>query len=38
MSILHAEPADRLDVDTQAGNDTVDSAGLAAGSIQFFVL
>jgi Ca2+-binding RTX toxin-like protein len=36
--IFHAEPADRLDINTQAGNDTVDSAGLAAGTIQFFVL
>jgi Ca2+-binding RTX toxin-like protein len=36
-NILHAEPADRLDIDTQAGNDTVQSAGLAAGTIQLFV-
>jgi Ca2+-binding RTX toxin-like protein len=36
--ILHTEPGDRLDIDTKAGNDTVQSAGLAAGSIQFFVL
>jgi Ca2+-binding RTX toxin-like protein len=36
--ILHAEPADRLDIDTQAGNDTVDSARLTTGSIQFFIL
>jgi Ca2+-binding RTX toxin-like protein len=36
--ILHAEPADRLDIDTQAGNDTVQSGGLAAGTIQLFVL
>jgi Ca2+-binding RTX toxin-like protein len=36
-TILHAEAADRLDVNTQAGNDTVQSAGLAAGSILLFV-
>ena len=35
-SILHAEPADRLDINTQAGIDTLDSVGLAAGSIQLF--
>jgi Ca2+-binding RTX toxin-like protein len=38
MNILHAEPTDRLDIDTKAGNDTVTSAGLAAGTIQLFVL
>jgi Ca2+-binding RTX toxin-like protein len=37
MTILHAEATDRLDVNTQAGNDTVQSAGLAAGSILLFV-
>ena len=36
--IFHAEPADRLDIDTEAGNDTVQSVGLAAGTIQLFVL
>jgi Ca2+-binding RTX toxin-like protein len=36
--ILHSEIAkDRLDVNTLAGADTVGSAGLAAGAIQFFV-
>jgi Ca2+-binding RTX toxin-like protein len=36
--ILHSEVAkDRLDVNTLAGMDTVRSAGLAAGAIQFFV-
>jgi Ca2+-binding RTX toxin-like protein len=34
----HAEVAnDRLDIDTEAGVDTVDSGGLAAGAIQLFV-
>ena len=32
VELLHAEAADRLDVETLAGLDTVDSAGLAAGS------
>ena len=36
-TILNAEAADRLDVNTQAGIDTLQSAGLAAGSIQLFV-
>ncbi|HEX7310614.1 MAG TPA: calcium-binding protein [Gaiellaceae bacterium] len=36
-TILNAEAADRLDVNTQAGTDTVQSAGLAAGSIHLFV-
>ena len=36
--ILHSEIAnDRLDVNTLAGTDTVGSAGLAAGAIQFFL-
>lgn len=35
--ILHADPSDRLDVNTLAGQDTVDSGGLAAGTIQLFV-
>jgi hemolysin type calcium-binding protein len=37
IQILHTEIADRLDVNTLAGNDSVQSAGLAAGSIQLFV-
>ena len=37
-SIRHAEPTDRLDIDTKAGNDTVGSAALAPGTIQLFVL
>ena len=36
-TILNAEAADRLDLNTQAGTDTVQSAGLAAGSIHLFV-
>ena len=36
-AIFHAEPTDRLDVNTLAGNDTVDSAGLAAGTLPLFV-
>jgi Ca2+-binding RTX toxin-like protein len=36
VELLHAEPADQLDVETLAGNDTVSSAGLAAGTIQLF--
>src|SRR5436190_609103 len=36
--ILHSEAAnDRLDVNTLAGTDTVGSAGLGAGAIQFFL-
>ena len=36
--ILHSEVAnDRLDVNTLTGTDTVGSAGLGAGAIQFFV-
>jgi Ca2+-binding RTX toxin-like protein len=35
--LLHAEPGDRLDVNTLAGQDSVDSGGLAAGTIQLFV-
>ena len=35
---LHPEPAqDQLAIDTLAGNDAVDAAGLAAGAIQLFV-
>jgi hypothetical protein len=38
VGIVHAEAAnDRLDVNTLAGTDTVDSSGLAAGAIQLFV-
>ena len=38
VEVLHPEVAnDRLEVNTLAGNDTVDSGGLAAGAIQFFV-
>jgi Ca2+-binding RTX toxin-like protein len=37
-AILHSEVAnDRLDVNTLTGTDTVGSAGLGAGAIQFFV-
>jgi Ca2+-binding RTX toxin-like protein len=35
--LLHAEPGDRLDVNTLDGSDSVDSGGLAAGTIQLFV-
>jgi hypothetical protein len=36
--ITHAEVAnDRLEINTLAGRDTVDSGGLAAGAIQLFV-
>jgi Ca2+-binding RTX toxin-like protein len=38
VEILHPEGAnDRLDVNTLDGNDTVDSSGLVAGTIQLFV-
>ena len=37
ISILHAEVADRLDVDTLGGQDTVEPAGLAAGTLKLFV-
>jgi Ca2+-binding RTX toxin-like protein len=38
VAILHSEVAnDRLEINTLAGTDTVDSAGLAAGAIQLFV-
>src|SRR5512133_2175838 len=38
IGILHPEAAnDRLEINTLAGSDTVDSAGLAAGAIQLFV-
>jgi Ca2+-binding RTX toxin-like protein len=35
--LLNAEPADRLDINTLAGQDSVDSGGLATGTIQLFV-
>jgi len=35
--LLNAEAADRLDINTLAGQDSVDSGGLAAGTIQLFV-
>jgi hypothetical protein len=38
VGVLHAEAAnDRLEVDTLAGTDTVDSGGLAKNTIQLFV-
>jgi Ca2+-binding RTX toxin-like protein len=38
VEILHPEGAnDRLDINTLDGDDTVDSSGLAAGTIQLFV-
>ena len=38
VRVLHSEaPNDRLDVNTLAGTDTVDSTGLAPGAIQLFV-
>jgi Ca2+-binding RTX toxin-like protein len=38
VAILHPEAAnDRLEINTLAGTDTVDSSGLAAGAIQLFV-
>ena len=38
IEILHSEVAnDRLEINTLAGTDTVDTLGLAAGAIQFFV-
>ena len=38
VEILHPEGAnDRLDINTLDGHDTVDSSGLAAGTIQLFV-
>jgi hypothetical protein len=38
VAIFHPESRnDRLEVNTLAGNDTVDSSGLAAGAIQLFV-
>jgi hypothetical protein len=38
VAILHPEAAnDRLEINTLAGTDSVESAGLAAGAIQLFV-
>ena len=38
VNVLHPEVAnDRLEVNTLAGNDTVDAGGLAAGAVQLFV-
>jgi Ca2+-binding RTX toxin-like protein len=38
VEVLHSEAAtDRLEINTLAGRDTVDSSGLAAGAIQLFV-
>jgi Ca2+-binding RTX toxin-like protein len=37
VQIFQADARDRLDIDTAAGNDTVDTSGLPAGVIQLFV-
>ena len=37
VRLFHPESEDRLDVNTLAGNDTVDSVGLAARTIQLFL-
>jgi hypothetical protein len=37
VELLHAEATDRLELNTLAGTDAVDTAGLAAGSLQLFV-
>jgi hypothetical protein len=38
VTALHSEAAsDRLELNTLGGTDTVDSAGLAAGTIQLLV-
>ena len=37
VELLHAEAADRLELNTLAGTDAVDSARLAASSLQLFV-
>ncbi len=38
VKILHPEAAnDRLEINTLAGSDTVDSSGLAPGLLQLFV-
>jgi Ca2+-binding RTX toxin-like protein len=35
--LLHPDAADRLEVNTLAGTDTVDSSGLAPGTVELFV-
>jgi hypothetical protein len=38
VNVLHSEALnDPLDIETLAGTDTVDFAGLAAGAIELFV-
>ena len=37
VELRHAESADGLDVETHAGRDAVDTAGLAAGTLRLFV-
>ena len=37
VAIRHSDAADRLDIDTGAGTDSVDSIGLVPGSLQLFV-
>jgi hypothetical protein len=38
VSALHTDgPIDRLEINTGAGKDVVDTAGLVAGAIQLFV-
>ncbi|HUI37850.1 MAG TPA: hypothetical protein VLZ04_10195 [Gaiellaceae bacterium] len=37
VAIFHHETEDRLEVNTLAGNDTVESVGLAAGTLQLLV-
>ena len=37
VAIFHHEATDRLEINTLAGNDTVNSVGLGAGAIQLFV-
>jgi predicted lipoprotein with Yx(FWY)xxD motif len=37
VRIFHSEATDRLEVNTLVGNDTVDTDGLAAGTLQLFV-
>jgi hypothetical protein len=37
IAIFHAEPLDRLDVETLLGKDVVSSAGLVPGTLQLFV-
>ena len=35
VDITNADPTDRLTVNGNGGTDTIDSAGLAAGTIEF---